>query len=396
MANRLPDDVLNVIQNHLLVNSDKCEVRIDTQLDPLLFERVKEVFTLYGARWKGVLAKGSGRHVFPTDPQPILDLILATGEANPNDFYPTPESVGDYLVRCLALETLPQNAVVLEPNYGTGALVRACIKKLVELGRLDVTFVGVEKNQGLVELARKKRMDNTLTLHHADFNTWDAGPLRFDRVIMNSPFTEPNNKDAYIAHITKAWSLLKPDGLLAGLTPPGWTFRDQDKTAVTMPLFFDGAMPVPQFRNFVAMHGHSRQLAPGLFKSVGTGISVVAVLLGKTRPETMPDPPKGMVKEEPKVDEPEYENPVDILDSLLANEREIIALTANLRRELGQVFGVDTPDDLCPFCRGDTGAQYAFTDNAGRRWHERCALTHLADYQPDPILELELCQNITV
>lgn len=61
---KLSDDVLNVIQNHLLVNSEKCEVRIDTQLAPLLFEKVKQVFTLYGARWVGVLAKGTGRHVF--------------------------------------------------------------------------------------------------------------------------------------------------------------------------------------------------------------------------------------------------------------------------------------------------------------------------------------------
>lgn len=394
---KLSDDVLNIIQNHLLVNPEKCEVRIDTQLDPLLFEKVKQVFTLYGARWVGVLAKGTGRHVFPSDPQPILDLILATGDDNPNDFYPTPETVGDYLVDCLALETLPPNAVILEPHYGTGALVRACIKKLVALGRLDVSFVGVEKNLGLVELARKKKMDNTITLHCADFNTWDARGQRFDRVIMNSPFTEPNNKDAYIAHIVKAWTLLAPDGWLAALTPPGWTFRDQDKTAVTMPLFYEGAMPVPQFRNFVAMHGHSRELAAGLFKSVGTGISVVAVLLGQTRPEAMPDPPNGMAKVEPKLEELEYENPVDILDSLLVNEREIIRLTADLRRELGQIFGANSPNDLCPFCSSNANEKYAMTDSTGRLWHERCALAHLGSYHAEESAQcVQLLDLITV
>jgi len=375
LSTLITPNVLDILASSLSIDSARREVRITRYADKATIEAVAEVFRAFGARWKGVLAKGTGRYVFPSDPAPLIDMALATGEVNPNAFFSTTEPVADYLAACLDLAALPQDAVILEPNYGTGSLVRACCRKLVELGRLDVSFVAVERNPGLVKLAGERKLDAALTVCEADFMTWQP-PRRFDACIMNPPFSVEDDPDAYISHIVRAWTMLTDTGRLAALTPPGWTFRDRGKQ-VALPMFFEEVhLSSAQFRLFGETYGHYRELRDGLFKDAGTGIAVVALLLGKTMPEQMAEPPADLAKPKKVYQEPEYEDPRVILMEVQRLELEGMRAMANLARELGGLFG-DESATLCTGCTAPVGED-GFLDGAGRLWHVNCVRLALA------------------
>ncbi len=290
---KLSSKILDCLRDQVDVDSAKNEVRFPREIEPETFSKVVAIFQQFGAKYRGNHARKTGRYVFPSDPGPIIKIILSTGEANPLAFFATPEGLADYMASVLDLENLPPGGTILEPNYGTGALVSACLRKLVELGRFDVAFHCVEVNGGLVELAERRKMAGQLSpllnLYHADFTTWRPpfdtaqdrpSEIRFDRVIMNPPFTETDDRQSYIWHITRAFGFLKPKGRLVGLTPPWWA-----PAAPSLPLFIDEAPLSPaEFRAWVEAHGSYVRLKPGLFRSAGTFASTILVALGREEP----------------------------------------------------------------------------------------------------------------
>ena len=136
-------------------------------------------------------------------------------------FYPTPNSVAR---RMAELAEYPgedfawiEDVTTLEPSAGRGDL----------LGVIpwDAGCVAVEFNHHRCEALRECK--GKWEIVEADFLKWETA-MRFDRVLMNPPF------DARIEaqHTLKAFSLLRPGGILVGIVPEGWFTREDTKAQV--------------------------------------------------------------------------------------------------------------------------------------------------------------------
>jgi hypothetical protein len=152
-------------------------------------------------------------------------------------FYPTPPEVAARMMELAEyLEEHPMDT--LEPSAGDGAL----------LGSIPWDFgcQAVEFNHH--RALKLKSIYPMWTVTEADFLRWTHDQL-FDRVLMNPPF----NDRIEAIHVIKAWSHLKPGGLLVAIIPEGWFFRDDTKSQV--------------FRAFLQKYEHrpSEKLAAGTF-----------------------------------------------------------------------------------------------------------------------------------
>lgn len=374
---QLDNDVLDVFAHHIDINSEKRTVKLTTTLERDLYERVIKVLSTYGATYKGSFAKGTAHHVFPSDPAPMIELILATKSPNPADFYPTPDNVADYLVTCLDLGSLPPNATGLEPHFGTGALVRAVERAAMRLNRQDITMHGVERNPGLVERAHAQGY----MVYCADFSRWYPDQ-HYQFMLMNPPFREAQTSNgrrdanAYIDHIVRAWTMLAPGGRLVTIAPVGWTFRERDQPA-SLPLFFEEVqLSIAQFRLFVETYGCWAELRAGLFEENGTGARVTVIRLHRDDPPApLPEPPDHMKREGFRTEETPHEHPLVILQRALQHtlesDRHAHALLGMLSSIFNEPIVRITP---CPRCGEEIEAGIpTFSDACKRYWHLSCA-----------------------
>jgi SAM-dependent methyltransferase len=83
----------------------------------------------------------------------------------------------------------------------------------------------------------------------------------FDVVVMNPPF----EKQQDIKHVMHACSFLKPGGRLVAIMSASFTFRS-DKRSI-------------EFREFVEQYGSFHNNPEGSFKSSGTGVNTVTVII---------------------------------------------------------------------------------------------------------------------
>jgi hypothetical protein len=239
------------------------------QLDRPTYEKVNEVLARLGGKWN----RKAGGHVFPSDPTAALAEVLegdAVPEKNPLAYFPTP-----YAVACI----LADEAVVcgnepldvLEPSAGDGQLVEG-VRRRVDDNHANPRVL----RWSMVEIDPKRVQSCTGGMaYNFDFLAWDA-PRQFDRVIMNPPFTTPADANAYVAHILKAWSLLKPGGRLVAVVPRGALFRQDRATA-----------PV---RDLVTAYGYAKPLPDGSFEGAGTGVVTSYIVLDKPKDATQPEP----------------------------------------------------------------------------------------------------------
>jgi hypothetical protein len=96
------------------------------------------------------------------------------------------------------------------------------------------------------------------------FDNSDSMTDYFDRVIMNPPF----EKQADIDHVRKAFSVLKPHGILVSVMAPGFEFRQDRKST--------------EFRAWLNNVGGIWEALPdGAFKTSGTGIGTRLVVIEK-------------------------------------------------------------------------------------------------------------------
>lgn len=196
----------------------------------------------------------------PTAPSPAeaLRTQLKAGikVVSSPDLFPTPP---DLAARIVALAGVEPGHSVLEPSAGTGNLLR----EIMKVHSLRVT--AVEINGDLSERLRHAwdgERDPYIGIVHQDFLSWNAGCSRFDRVVMNPPFS--NGAD--IDHVTHAFYLLKPGGRLVAVMSTGVKFRSDKKTKV--------------FRALVAScDGTIEDNAPDAFKASGTMVQTVTVVL---------------------------------------------------------------------------------------------------------------------
>jgi hypothetical protein len=142
---------------------------------------------------------------FDYNPGPVVDQIVSSGcvpDQRAHQFYPTPRELAERVVE--AAEIQPGHSV-LEPSSGQGGLADVIAEHGIEPLCIEIAPL----NCGVLE-AKGRRVLN------ADFLSWsEACSDRFDRIVMNPPFSEGRAK----LHTLTAAGLLKPGGLLVAVLP---------------------------------------------------------------------------------------------------------------------------------------------------------------------------------
>lgn len=143
---------------------------------------------------------------FDYDPDDVIDEIVASGcipHQKAHQFYPTPESLAR---RVLEAAEIGDADTVLEPSAGNGDLAAELPKDRTTCVEVSALRCSVLKARGFNAV-------------HADFLDWGHDRMcrgeRFDRVVMNPPFSEGRAVD----HVVAASLLVKPAGRLIAILP---------------------------------------------------------------------------------------------------------------------------------------------------------------------------------
>lgn len=262
---QIDQDVLDVLTS---VEWDGEIARLTSgQLDRKLYVKVNDVLEALGGKWNRKL-KG---HVFEDAQHDALEAVILTGlYSSPADakqlfgVFETPPDLALALVSFARLDDLrdkdgeSRDLRILEPSVGSGRLLDALNAIRDEYWDDVVVCVELQEERFWPDLEHRL-IDE---LYFGDFLEMDAAKLgEFDVAIMNPPFA----KQADIAHVRHAFSLLKPGGQLAAIMSPGFTFRTDKKSRA--------------FKDLVEEFGHWHKNPPGSFKSEGTAVETVMVFL---------------------------------------------------------------------------------------------------------------------
>jgi predicted RNA methylase len=235
-----------------------------------LYEAVNDVLETLGGKWN----RKAKAHVFESEEAALaLEETIETGEYHSAvdvkqalGQFDTPAELAAEVVRLAGVQA---GHSVLEPSAGLGNLIKALLSaKLEGDGMLSVTAVELDASRamriaGLLDVV-KTPTNWQLTTSTGDFLKKSFAE-KFDRVIMNPPFA----KQADVEHVTKAWELLKPGGVLVAIMSPGWTFRTNAKSL--------------EFRELVEAHGSYNHNPENAFAESGTNVKTVMVTLVKPR-----------------------------------------------------------------------------------------------------------------
>jgi len=219
------------------------------QLDRKTYEAVNKCLENIGGKWN---RKFKG-HVFEDDPRDLLDTLLATSETvdvrKQLQYFPTPRSIARRIVS--DAEIIPSDDV-LEPSAGKGNIAHAITDSLGRNFAFKLIELHLPFCQYLAELGYQAECGDFLN-HYGTY----------DKIVMNPPFTRQQD----IEHITHAFSLLKPGGVLVSIASEGGFFRSNDRSVA--------------FRALVDKHGESEKLHADAFKESGTGVNTRIVTLRK-------------------------------------------------------------------------------------------------------------------
>lgn len=236
-ARKIEDKVLAVLSE---AETDGNELKLVHALDRKLYTDTNKVLEALGGKWN----RKAKAHVFSGPAADLVDAVILSGEVElPADFglFVTPQAVAEVVVQAAELQP---GQDVLEPSAGHGNLV---MEILAAEPTSKVTCVEIQP-----KLAVKLRESFSLTaVHEANFLALKLG--KFDRVVMNPPFSKQQDID----HVLHAFAALKCGGKLVSVMSAGVLFRTDKKTAA--------------FRELIAKHGgRISRLPDGSFKSSGT------------------------------------------------------------------------------------------------------------------------------
>ena len=243
---------LSLIELFAEASIDGNIVRFPRKLDAAAYRRVDAALTALGGTWN---RKVTG-HVFGQDPTDLIESVIETGtyerpEKSENfGFFPTPAA----LARALVQEAqLAPGMTVLEPSAGIGNIA---IEAAAIVGAENVLTVELQARN--VDVLKGLGF-SPVQMDFLDFQH-ETG---FDCVLMNPPFS----RQADLDHVLHAWSMVRKGGRLVAIMAASVTFRNNAKSVA--------------FRNLVASHGRMWDNPDGSFKSVGTQVRTVTVVLDK-------------------------------------------------------------------------------------------------------------------
>jgi predicted RNA methylase len=240
---KISDEVLKVLSEGNTVG--KAYFLPAGQLERLMYTKVNKVLEAAGGKWD----RKAKAHIFANDAENRIDQIIVTGEVDlPKDefeFFPTPL---DVVKKFRELAKITEGMKILEPSAGRGALIN---------GLHGVEVHCVEKMPENVNFLNQHLMADQVT--HADFLAVEPDPT-YDLVLMNPPFSKRQD----VKHVNHAAKFLKEGGRLVSVMSAGVEFR-QDKLT-------------QDFRESLT---HIEKLPEGAFKSSGTMVNTVIVVIDK-------------------------------------------------------------------------------------------------------------------
>jgi predicted RNA methylase len=249
---KISDGVLKILAN--------CEIRDNVlylppdRLERKTYEAVNKCLADIGGKWNRK-AKG---HVFDHDPSEEFDNLILTGETKDMkkefQFFPTPREIAE---RLCDLAELSSESKVLEPSCGDGALADAVFARGV------ASLTGIEINGDMRRYLDFKPYE----VIFGDFLALTDDrreETEYDRIVMNPPFSKQRDVD----HITRAYEILRPGGVLVAVCSPSPFFRNNAKSVA--------------FASFLSEVGAEVLDVPeGAFKASGTNIRTKIVKIRK-------------------------------------------------------------------------------------------------------------------
>jgi len=142
---------------------------------------------------------------FDYDARPVIEELITSGvipDSKSHQFYPTPESLATKAVEAACIS---QSDTVLEPSAGQGAI--ACLLPVEQTTCVEINAL----NCKILE-------SRALNVECADFLRWENKGKRFDKIVMNPPFSEGR----FQAHLEHAVTLLNPGGKLVAILPANY------------------------------------------------------------------------------------------------------------------------------------------------------------------------------
>ncbi|MGF2415324.1 methyltransferase [Citrobacter freundii] len=247
---RVDNEVLNVLS---AAECNGPQLFLTGQLDRNLYTRTNKVLEAAGGKWN----RKAKAHIFDTDASDRIEQIILTGDVVvPKDdfeFFPTPPEIAN---RVVELAEITNEMQVLEPSAGRGALVLA-VKERAPESMISMFELMPDNNKHLQDLKLHECGIGEPT-DFLEVNPFDV----FDRVVMNPPFS----RQADIKHVTHALKFLKPGGRLVSVMASSVTFRSNKLTS--------------DFRQLIEERGgHIEALPEGAFKSSGTMVNTVIVVI---------------------------------------------------------------------------------------------------------------------
>lgn len=239
------------------------QARVETEkvflprVEKKLYQKVHQLLLDLGGEWNSK----SGAHLFPGAADAFLRPVLESGKmiyTRRQDYFPTPPEIVETM---MCWSEIKSGMSVLEPNAGDGGIAAELRDYFGRHIALDL----VEINPKLVSALYRKGFspENGYSVYCQDFLSFAPGKL-YDRILMNPPF----HNQADIAHVTKAFSLLKRGGILTAIMSHGTTWHTDRRTT--------------EFREFIKPYEHiAIEYTENEFRASGTNAKTWMITLIK-------------------------------------------------------------------------------------------------------------------
>lgn len=183
----------------------KC-LTLPEQLERADYMHVAKAIEAAGGKW----SKKDRCHIFPADVRETMDIkedtMAVLNVQQTYQFFPTPEPVANEL---MLWADLLSGQRVLEPSAGTGNLARAAVQQGIFWSHITAVEINERMAKGL-EI-------NGCKVICADFLTCNGDLGKFDRIIMNPPFSMGDD----IKHVRHALTMLDDGGRLVAIVADG-------------------------------------------------------------------------------------------------------------------------------------------------------------------------------